>query len=165
MQTSRHPRTLARLGLRLLTGLLCMLAGAMALGYITASPARADTVGVNTFTWHDRDRPDGLRYEWFTPGVYYRADSGLTVGTLRNSYRRIGVYGAWTTSTDESRPLSAALTLGLTTGYDIAPVVPLIVPSVALRLSPQLAGRVLLMPKVHAKQHASAVSLALEWSL
>jgi uncharacterized protein YfiM (DUF2279 family) len=52
VQTSRHPRTLARLGLRFLTGLLCVLAGAVALGYITASPAYA----ADSWTGADKGR-------------------------------------------------------------------------------------------------------------
>jgi len=37
----RHPRTLARQALRAITALLCLLAGAVVLSCITATPARA----------------------------------------------------------------------------------------------------------------------------
>lgn len=131
----------------------------------SAGTALADTVGVHTVSAHDRSRPDGQAYAWATPGLYYRADSGLTVGTLRNSYGHRGVYGAWTWSTDETRAASVAVSAGLTTGYDIAPVVPMLIPSVAVRISDQLAARVLVMPRMHAKQHATAVSLAFEFSM
>lgn len=75
------------------------------------------------------------------------------------------VLAAHTWSTDESARISAAITVGGITGYELAPVVPMVVPSVALRLTPTLAVRALLLPRWHPKQGATAVHLAIEVTL
>lgn len=127
----------------------------------STTAAQAATIGLHAATWHDRSG-----YEATTPGISWRADSGLTLGALRNSLGRPSAYAAWTWSTDESRHLSAAITAGLITGYDIKPAAPLVAPSLALRLADQgPTVRALLLPRWHPKQGATAVHFSVEWSL
>ncbi len=67
------------------------------------------------------------RYEVFTPGIYAKAPSGLTVGAYRSSYGDGSTYVGWTFETKDRR---FALLVGGVTGYSRASVLPLIVPSV-----------------------------------
>lgn len=79
--------------------------------------ARADTIGVHVYTPHfaeHKDVPDRLRNSDVTPGLYWRGDSGLTLGVVRNSLRRPAVYAAYTVESDDKR---WALTLGAISGY------------------------------------------------
>ena len=122
--------------------------------------AWADTLGLHTATWHDRPG-----YRAATPGLYWRLDNGATLGALSNSEGHFSAYAAWTWHTDEQRPLSAAVSAGLITGYSLAPVVPLIAPSVAVRLGEQATARLIVLPKWHAKQGATAAQLDFEWRL
>lgn len=158
-RTAGERRLGAILGALLMTLLMTMC----------GTPAEAaPTVGLHTLTWHDKDRPEGGRYEWVTPGAYLRlgdAHGGPTVGVLRNSLARWGAYAGWTWSTDERAPLSAAFTAAGITGYPMAPVVPLLAPSLRLRVGDRAALRLITIPQWHPKQGASVASLALEWEL
>ncbi|MFM2056078.1 MAG: hypothetical protein RLY71_463 [Pseudomonadota bacterium] len=129
------------------------------------TPARAATLGVHTLSWHDQAQENGAPYESRTPGVSLRLDGGATVGLLRNSLHRPSVLAGWTWSGDEARPVSLAFTAALMTGYPAAPVVPLLAPSVRLRLGERAALRLLVLPQWHPKQGASVLSAAVEWSL
>lgn len=55
-------------------------------------------------------------------GAYLRWANGLTVGTVRNSLYRQGTYVAWSgeraVATLAGMPVRAAITLGITSGYD-----------------------------------------------
>lgn len=163
VQTSRKTSRFALLGALLFAALqFCAPGGAQA-----ADDSMAPVVvGTHLVTAHDHRRPDtGAAYEWFTPGVYARWSNGATLGVLRNSYKRLGAYGAYTLTSDERAPISAALSLGLISGYAIAPICPLVIPSVAARISDRATLRVLLMPKLAAKQHSSSASVGIEWRL
>lgn len=75
-----------------------------------ASPVQADTIGVHVGSYHF----SGYKFNNFNPGVYWRGDSGFTLGGYRNSYKRNSLYAGWTFE-DESKRFS--LTLGAVTGY------------------------------------------------
>lgn len=72
------------------------------------------------------------------PGIYYRAESGLTLGAYRNSECR-----RWSAYAGHTWGDHIALTVGAVTGYERASVLPLVVPSV--RFGP---ARVAVLPPV-----------------
>ena len=103
-------------------------------------------------TWNDRN-----------PGIYVRWDSGLVVGTLRNSERRQSVYVGRVFQSPRWNGLGADLTLGAITGYRRA-VSPLAAASVSVAVTDALAARLSYLPKAAPKASA-AVHLSIEWSL
>jgi hypothetical protein len=133
------------------------------------------TMGINLFTVHSKST-----YNWqngvdvpptafkrFTPGLYVRTTSGWTAGLLSNS---VGDTSALFGFTWETRPstlplqLQAALTLGGIAGYGIAPVVPLVVPSLRIPVRSGCAARISYLGGEPGDEHAvSAAHLSLEW--
>lgn len=118
------------------------------------------------------------RFEKVTPGVYVVLESGLTVGVLRNSYRRTSVYAGWTW---RSEPF--ALTAGAITGYGSfrvsgphaaddgspystvhhgRPLQPLLVPSLGMPMGDHTTARLSLLP-AFGKDGAAALHLSIEW--
>lgn len=77
-------------------------------------------VGLHLHSTHLGDQ----RRDWNNAnrGVYARWGNGLTLGIVRNSLYRTGLYAAWTGERAMGHvaglPVSAAITLGATTGYD-----------------------------------------------
>jgi hypothetical protein len=117
--------------------------------------ARADTLGVNIVTAHDEGG-----YQRFTPGVYWRSDSGLGAGVLRNSLGRISWHADWTLQT---APLWAGVrlcvTAGYITGYPV-PLQPFVMPSVLLAER----HRIIYVPRKPDDPHsAQAVNYAVEF--
>ncbi len=133
------------------------------------------TLGLHTATWHSANRSDiDQPYESRTPGVYMRTPGGLTVGHLSNSLGNRSTYVAWTlplassqthhrTGRITSAQASIDLTAGVITGYPTAPVMPLLTPSLSLRIG-SIAMRLIALPKGHPKG-AAAVNLAFEINL
>ncbi len=77
--------------------------------------AQAGTMGVHLYSPHftdESDTPERLRMRDFTPGLYWRGDSGLTLGVVRNSFTRTSVYAAYTLERGRW-----SLTAGAITGY------------------------------------------------
>jgi hypothetical protein len=78
--------------------------------------------------------PDKDYQENFNPGIYVRAENGLTGGIYRNTLGRTSVYAGWTFGD------RVALTIGGVTGYQLkdgfgmsnAYITPMIAPSVRL---------------------------------
>lgn len=127
------------------------------------SSAQADVVGLHLVSYHSDEaytktypRPyrecevraeaticsSGLRpfhedvkYNNFNPGIYWRDDSGLTLGGYWNSYRKPTAYVGWTWETPRWHDLSAAATVALATGYKgragAGVLRPMILPSIA----------------------------------
>ena len=157
-------KTAAQAFLTFLAALLLALLAAV-LGFLLATPAQAATLGLHTVSWHDQPRADGRPFESRTPGLYLRRPDGATAGLLRNSLGRWGGYAGWTWSSDEARPLGLAFTAALISGYPAAPLVPLLAPSLRVRLGERAALRLIVIPQWHPKQGASVASAALEWSL
>lgn len=89
---------------------------ALAIGIASGScDARADTVGAHLYSLHfnvDRDAPESLQPRDVTPGLYWRGDSGLTAGVVRNSYSRPSVYAGYTLERGRF-----SLTLAAISGY------------------------------------------------
>lgn len=127
---------------------------------------------------------DGLNN--VNPGVYVRAESGLTVGVYRNTLRRTSAYAGWTFTTDVIPEAPISLTVGAVSGYrferkEVAckneawstrcfdwegyssqSVVPMVAPSIALPLS-WATPRLTVIPGIG--KGSSAVHLSVEWCL
>lgn len=180
------------------------LAAAMATGSAQATDAPAapallpTTVGLHLQSVHLGDQ--GRAWNNANRGLYARWSNGLTVGAVRNSLDRTGVYVGWTGERTLGHvaglPVSAAITLGASTGYDRLVqddfagqpgagqhtdvrcdaagrcrtvllrdvVTPLLVPSVAMHISPRAAVRLSFIPKVGADAD-HALHLSIEWKL
>lgn len=121
-------------------------------------PAKASEMafGLHLFSHHNPN--DG----WcnFNPGAYGRK-GGWVAGFYRNSEcKRWSFYGArhWET---EGR-VRLGLSAGLVTGYEAAPMLPLLYPSIAIDFwgtTWRLGG----IPKIHPKQDAGVLHLSTEW--
>lgn len=180
------------------------LAAAMAAGSAQATEAPAapalqpTTVGLHLHSVHLGDQ--GRDWNNANRGVYARWHNGITAGVVRNSLDRTGLYLAWTGERALGHvgglPVSAAITLGATTGYDRLVqddfagqpgagqhtgvrcdatgrcrtvllrdvITPMVVPSVALHISPRTAARLSFFPKVGADAD-HALHLSIEWTL
>lgn len=116
---AKHPHQLTRSDFEFSWELRLAWPAALAVGLLTGyCDAHADTIGLHIYTPHfDRDDnlPSSLRMRNFTPGVYWRGESGATLGVVRNSLARPAVYAAYTWETADGR---FALTAGAITGYE-----------------------------------------------
>lgn len=140
-------------------GVLC---GALVWGLLLlAIPSQAATLGLHTVTWHEQHQANDAPYNGINPGAYALLDNGATLGAYRNSIRRTSVYAGYTLQTPARH---FALTVGAITGYDAAPVMPLLVASARIPLGERAALRLFAVPRPTPKGSA-AVSAAIEWEL
>jgi len=68
--------------------------------------AQAQTMGLHLYSPHfavDRDAPEHLQPRDVTPGLYWRGESGLTLGVVRNSHARWAGYAGYTWETEGRR--------------------------------------------------------------
>lgn len=119
-------------------------------------------IGLHIASHHTEAREFGS-WNNKNPGVYARWESGLVVGTLRNSESRQSVYVGTVFETPRWHGLAADVTLGAITGYRRA-VSPLGAASVSMSVTDALAARLSYLPKA-APKGSAAVHLSLEWSL
>lgn len=114
-------------------------------------------IGLHLVTAHG-PAPEGVQLQGFTPGVYVRDASGLTVGGFRNSHGRASFYGGWTWSTADQR---WSITVGGVSGYPRAPLLPLIVPSLRVKVAEGFAVRASFLVNP-TKDGAHGVNLSIE---
>lgn len=126
----------------------------------SATAISAQTFGLHVGSWHSEPG-----YNNSNPGVYGSTADGWTAGTYYNSIRRQSAYAGWTGRRDVNAYVSAEVALGLVTGYKVAPVLPLVAPSVVLHGTSGPAARITVLPKFFDAQGASVVHLSLEWKL
>jgi hypothetical protein len=121
---------------------------------LAALTAQADTVGLHVASHH----MSSGRYNNYNPGLYWRADSGLTVGGYRNSHGWNSYYAGWTF---EDRSRAVGLTVGAVSGYwpDGGKVMPL----VALSVRPLENVRITFTPK--SSRSVSVLHFSLETRL
>lgn len=100
--------------------------------------AAALTLGVHLATAHFGGAPNSPHVENVTPGIYLRTPSGLTAGVYSNSEGGTSAYLGQTYETDSRR---FAITVGAVVGYRVAPVLPLVVPSVRVEITQHAAVR------------------------
>lgn len=147
----------------LLAGATLMLALLCACPTAQAQPSQpaSYTFGAHLHTVH----LDGAALNDSTPGIYVQARTGLlagaSVGIYHNSHSDTSVYAAYTW---EPPGRWAALTVGAVTGYRIAKVAPLLVPSVRLPIYGPAALRIAYLPKA-VKDGAAGVHFSIEADL
>jgi hypothetical protein len=131
---------------------------------LLASAAQADTLGlhVGSHHWPNEGKNN------VNPGIYYRADNGFTAGGYCNSHAKVrqckpSLYAGWSWETEPIVfGIRAAVSAVLVTGYDAAPVLPTIIPSVSGPIAQGWHWRVSGMPKVHETQESAVVHFSLE---
>ncbi|MBQ0934627.1 hypothetical protein [Ideonella paludis] len=124
------------------------------------SMSTAMTLGLHLFTAHVGGDAAAEHLQPVNPGIYFRAESGATVGAYRNSYGRASAYAGMTWQTSDGR---FALTVGGVTGYPAAKVLPVVSPSVRLPLGDDgYALRVAYLPKAPCVGTAHGLHIALE---
>lgn len=117
-------------------------------------------LGLHLASWHSAPG-----FEARNPGVYAVWANGATLGTYHNSERAQSVYAGWTWRSAELLPRThAALTAGVVTGYLARPVMPLLVPSLGVRVAERTTVRLTWLPRVE-KAGAHALHLSLEFAL
>jgi hypothetical protein len=101
------------------SALLLRLAGAvvMTVAMLTPCAAGAETIGINLATWHDQHHDNGAAYRSTTPGLYMRAESGLTAGIYHNSIGRWSVHAGYSADLELTERVSAGLYVGAVSGY------------------------------------------------
>ena len=104
-------------------------------------PAHADTVGLHVASAHVPQR----KFNNVNPGLYFRSDTGWTVGGYRNSLGRTSVYGGYTLEYG-----LLALTAGAVTGYQDA-LQPMLVPSLRLFSHEGVSARLAYIPRVEKR--------------
>lgn len=124
-----------------------------------AGPADAQTIGLHLGSKHS-----AAGYNNVNPGLYLRSADGWTAGAYRNSVRRTSVYAGWTGGIDITSGVRAEVTAGFITGYPVAAVLPMAVPSLRVSLTDEVAARVIFIPSISPKFGAHVVSFAIEWS-
>ena len=131
------------------------LALGMAALALIAHNAHADTVGLHVVSEHVPQRT----FNNVNPGLYYRSDTGWTVGGYRNSLRRTSVYGGYSLGFG---PL--AVTAGAVTGYQ-DPVQPMLVPSLRLFTHEGISARLAYIPRVEKRISSNVWHLMVEHCL
>lgn len=118
-------------------------------------------VGLHIGSHHFQDREAGT-WNNRNPGMYARWDSGLVVGTLRNSERRQSVYVAKAWQTDRWHGIALDLTAGGITGYERT-VSPLLSVGASIAITETVSIRLSVLPKA-APKGSAAIHLSTEWS-
>lgn len=136
---------------------------AILLAAICAAQAHAfeppAAMGLHIGSHHFEARESGT-WSDVNPGIYGRWESGLVVGTLRNSERRQSVYVGKVFETSRWHGLGADVTVGGITGY-ASDVSPLLAISGSLKVG-KTTARLSYLPKAHPKASA-AIHLSTEW--
>lgn len=129
-----------------------IIAAIVAAASVTAW-ADVDRIGVHLGTVHN-----GAGFEDVNPGMYVVWDNGATVGAYRNSEGAGSAYAGWTWGKG-----LVSLTAMAVTGYQRAPIVPGLVPSIRVPLGDRSAARVsfILAPEKRAR----AVHFSMEFKL
>lgn len=97
--------------------------------------------GLHLASWHADPGFNNVN-----PGAYVRTECNVVVGAFYNSEERTSVYAGYVLSTDIG-PVQPTLLLGGATGYDFAPISPLISPGVGVNVAEGVMLRVAYLPK------------------
>lgn len=119
----------------------------IALLALSATAASAATIGIHTISKHGKEHFDRIyegqvqervKYNNKNFGMYFVADSGLTVGAYKNSYYHTTAYAGWTFYGPSVGPVGTGLTAILATGYSrnigYGKLRPMAMPSVSMDL-------------------------------
>lgn len=107
-------------------------------------------IGLNIFTPHAAYHD----YSNITPGIYAHVNDDLLIGVVRNSYKNASFYAGKTWDFHKF-----TIILGGATGYDYAPIVPLV--SVGWKFDSGIRAQFL--PGTHWK--GSSVTFSYEWRI
>lgn len=132
---------------------------ALIIAALLASSAHADTLGLHIGSWHE-----GGGYNNVNPGLYWRDDSGLTIGAYRNSLERTTAYAGWTWTHRIGSGVDVGLSIAGATGYRMT-VTPMVLPSVGIRLGGDWSARIGWLPKIDPKRGTNVLHLTLERAL
>lgn len=122
-----------------------------------AGQAEAATVGAHIGSWHSEPGFNNVN-----PGLYAQADNGGTAGIYRNSVRKVSTYAGWTFEKQLGESVTVSATVGAITGYPAAKLLPMVIPSIKVKLFDEVSARVIIIPMVNPKQCAHVVSFAIE---
>lgn len=134
-----------------------------------AGSASASDFGLHLGSKHGIRMPEGKALNDTNPGVYVR-HQGYTLGFFRNSWSGVSFNGEarerW--SVHASRDFSyqvapdaeASLSVGAITGYPVALVLPLVLPSI--RIGQVLGVRVIYIPKILSAQTTDTLHVSVE---
>ena len=135
--------------------LLCMLA--------RPSHAQPTSVGLHMASVHDQPG-----FNNSNPGLYVMhqdaAGNGPVIGAYYNSERHDSFYVAYTWRLAGNGRCSLDLAGGAITGYDIAPLAPLLVPSAACAVVGGISARLSFVPLIK-RDGAAVLHLSLEYAL
>lgn len=139
-----------------------MFISAAITGACLSAPADAleapSVIGLHLATLHSQSGLCDIN-----PGAYAVWRSGFTAGGYRNSEcQKVSPYSGWTWQT--TGPVRVGLTAGLITGYRQAPVLPLLVPSLTVDVSPTTVVRTTFVPKIE-KRGTNALHFSIEFTL
>lgn len=144
-----------------------LLALAFLVASATVSAAEVVAVGVHLGSWHsnnDACRADngGRPCNNANPGAYARTADGWVLGGYHNSVNRPTFYvgRSWTLAARGRASLEVAALAA--TGYPAAPVVPLVTPTAALRLTDRSAVRLAYLPRFGKWNETHVLHLSVE---
>ena len=124
------------------------------LSLFVSSLAQAQTLGIHLVSWHDKPGFNNTN-----PGLYLKTQEGYLVGTVKNSENAQSYYAGKVFDYPLTRKVSGSLTVGVISGYKASPLLPLVTPSVSIRVNPSDSLRVSYLPKVNkAGSHALHMS-------
>lgn len=129
--------------------------------------AQVQAVGVHTVSWHsngDACRADtgGRACNNTNPGAYVRLADGWVAGGYHNSVNKPTFYVGRSWSIAQRGRASLEVAALAATGYPVADVVPLITPTVALRVTDRGAVRLSYLPRLGKWNETHVVHLSFE---
>ncbi|HEX7765997.1 MAG TPA: hypothetical protein VF443_04750 [Nitrospira sp.] len=110
--------------------------------------AKADVIGIDIASVHAHPGMNNVN-----PGLYLHRDDGWSGGFYYNSERHMTGWLGYTIKDEADR---FAITLGAASGYKIAPIIPIVIPSVRIGLTDTTSVRLsLALAKSNPALHLS----------
>jgi hypothetical protein len=116
----------------------------------------AQTLGLHLVSWHDKPG-----YNNTNPGLYLKTEKGYLLGTVKNSESTQSYYAGRVFDYPINPRVIGSLTVGIISGYKASPILPLVTPSISVRVNFIDSIRVSYLPKVN-KHGSHALHLSLE---
>ena len=126
------------------------------LALFVSAMAQAQTLGIHLVSWHDKPG-----YNNDNPGLYLKTKEGYLIGTVKNSEGNQSYYAGRVFDYPLTRRVTGSLTVGVISGYKVSPIMPLVTPSISVRVNPIDSLRVSYLPRVN-KSGSHALHLSFE---
>jgi hypothetical protein len=126
------------------------------LSLFVSSLVNAQTIGLHLVSWHDKPG-----YNNTNPGLYLKTEKGYLIGTVKNSEGNQSYYMGRVFDYPINPRVSGSLTVGVISGYKVSPLLPLVTPSLAIRVNPSDSIRVSYLPKIN-KSGSHALHMSFE---